>query len=271
MVQFKPVKPVLPKALSFEGSLENLPTEHDLPETDNRPVDNELQLLLPTLLRSILLLAWADRSDWFVGVNLGLYYDPARPAVGPDAFLSLGVPLYRPGQDLRLSYLIWQEGVVPQWVLEIVSKTPGGEYDRKMELYAQLGVSYYAIYNPKYYKRDRHSPFEVYQLVDDEYVLCSGNPVWMPEIGLGIGLDKGVHSGLPERDWLYWYDAQGNQYPSPSNVIDLARQQAEEARQQAEEARQQAEEARRREIMKNQEMEALLQKLRDRGIDPDLL
>ncbi len=250
MVQFKPVKPVLPKALSFEGSLENLPTEHDLPETDNRPVDNELQLLLPTLLRSILLLAWADRADWFVGVNLGLYYDPARPAVGPDAFLSLGVPLCRPGQDLRLSYLIWHEGVVPQWVLEIVSKTPGGEYDRKMKLYAQLGVSYYTIYNPKYYKRDRHSPFEVYQLVGDEYVLCSGDPVWMPEIGLGIGLGRGVHHGLPERDWLYWYDEQGNRCPSPDDVIEANRREAEESRQQT---------------------EALLQKLRDRGIDPDQL
>jgi Uma2 family endonuclease len=262
MVQFKPVKPVLPKALAFEGALENLPTEHDLPDTDNRPVDNELQLLLPHLLRSILLLAWADRSDWFVGVNLGLYYDPAKPAVGPDAFLSLGVPLYRPGQDLRLSYLIWREGVVPQWVLEIVSQTPGGEYDRKMKLYAQLGVSYYTIYNPKYYKRDRHSPFEVYQLVDDEYVLCSGDSalgdsVWMPEIGLGIGLERGVHSGLPERGWLYWYDAQGNRYPSPDDVMDLNRQDAEAARQDAGEARQQ--------------MELLLQKLRDRGIDPDQL
>ncbi len=292
MVQFKPVKPVLPKVLSFEGALENLPTEHDLPETDNRPVDNELQLLLPTLLRSILLLAWADRSDWFVGVNLGLYYDPARPAVGPDAFLSLGAPLYRPDQDLRLSYLIWQEGVVPQWVLEIVSKTPGGEYDRKMELYAQLGVNYYSIYNPKHYKRDRHSPFEVYQLVGDEYVLCSGDPVWMPEIGLGLGLGRGVHHGLPERDWLYWYDEGGNRYPSPENVIDLARQQTEEAlrremeaRQQTKEARQQTEEALRREMEARQQTEEarqqteearqqtdlLLQKLRDRGIDPNLL
>jgi hypothetical protein len=53
MVQFKPIKPDLSKgvskgvsgglskALSFEGPLENLPTEHDLPDTDNRPVDND--------------------------------------------------------------------------------------------------------------------------------------------------------------------------------------------------------------------------------------
>jgi hypothetical protein len=34
-----------------------LPTEFDLPDTDDKPVDNELQLLIPTLLRAILSLA----------------------------------------------------------------------------------------------------------------------------------------------------------------------------------------------------------------------
>ncbi|WP_121968672.1 hypothetical protein [Leptolyngbya sp. BC1307] len=86
MVQFRPSKSL---------ASQQLPTELDLPDTDNRPVDNELQLLLPILLRSILELAWGNRSDWFFGSNMGLYYDPKRPAVGPDGFLSLGVPYYR--------------------------------------------------------------------------------------------------------------------------------------------------------------------------------
>lgn len=54
MVQFKP-----PKALFSEESPERLPTEHDLPDTDGRPVDNELQLLIPILLRGVLEMAWA--------------------------------------------------------------------------------------------------------------------------------------------------------------------------------------------------------------------
>ncbi|MGB7087012.1 MAG: hypothetical protein WBD47_15740 [Phormidesmis sp.] len=53
---------------------------------------NPLQLLSPGPL-SILALAWAERTDWFLGVNLGVYYDPQQSAVGPDAFLSLGVRL----------------------------------------------------------------------------------------------------------------------------------------------------------------------------------
>lgn len=52
-----------------------LPTEEDLPFTDDRPVDNELQIIIPAMLRSILAMAWGDRLDWFLGVNIGLYYD----------------------------------------------------------------------------------------------------------------------------------------------------------------------------------------------------
>ncbi len=243
MVQFKPVKPLLYPLSSAVG----LPTEQDLPDTDNRPVDNELQLLLPWFLRAVLKLAWANRTDWFLGANLGVYYDPDRPAVGPDAFLSLGVPLYRPGQDLRLSYLLWQEGVVPQWVLEIVSKTPGGEYEAKMKLYAQLGVSYYTVFNPKPRRRGNHDPFEVYKLIGDEYVRQPGDWIWMPELGLGLGIDAGIYAGLPGRKWLYWYDEQGNRYPAPENVIETAQQEAMASRQREAEAVQQAVEAQRRE------------------------
>ncbi|CDN09774.1 hypothetical protein RintRC_4452 [Richelia intracellularis] len=53
--------------------------------------------------------------------------------------------------------------------MQVVSKTPGDEYDKKLEIYGKLGVSYYVIYNPEYWRRDRHQPFEVYKLVDGEY------------------------------------------------------------------------------------------------------
>jgi Uma2 family endonuclease len=133
-------------------SLQILPTEFDLPDSDDQPVDNELQLLIPVLLRAILALLWADRYDWFLGVNLGLYYEPNLPAIGPDGFLSLGVPRVRSNGKLRLSYLLWQENVMPQWVLEVVSQKYGGEYDEKLQGYANLGVLYYTIYNPNHWQ-----------------------------------------------------------------------------------------------------------------------
>jgi len=242
--------------------LQYLPSAEDLPDSDETPVDNELQILIPILLRGILALLWTDRRDWFFGVNMGVYYEADKAAIVPDAFLSLGVERFKPNGKLRLSYVLWQENnIVPQWALEVVSKTPGSEYDDKMTKYAQLGVLYYVIYNPDYYRRDQHDPFEVYRLENGVYVRQTGNPVWMPEIELGIGCAVGIHEGYT-REWLYWYDRQGNRFPAPTNVIEQERQRANLAEQRAELAEQQLKQER-------QLREELLNRLREQGINLD--
>jgi Uma2 family endonuclease len=195
-----------------------LPTEYDLPDSDGKPVDNELQILAPGLLRAILTHIWADRMDWFFGINLGVYDDAKQPAIGPDGFLSLGVPRIRPSNQLRLSYVVRDEKVMPQWVLEVVSKEPGGEYDEKFDRYASMGVLYYTIYNPTHADRDNHEVFEVYKLVDGRYVRQLGNPVWMPELGLGIGHEVRSQEGMT-RDWLYWYDEAGVRHLAPEDAL----------------------------------------------------
>ncbi len=111
---------------------------------------------------------------------------------------------------------------MPQWVLEVVSKQPGGEYDEKFQRYAAIGVLYYTIYNPSYYRRDQHEVFEVYKLTQGQYVRQLGNPVWLPEIGLGIGHEMGSQEGI-QRDWLYWYDERGNRYPAPEDALKQER------------------------------------------------
>nr|WP_255348391.1 Uma2 family endonuclease [Gloeocapsa sp. PCC 7428] len=156
---------------------------------------------------------WADRNDWFFGVEMGVYHttgiNPLVPIV-PDRFLSLGVERHKGGQS-RKSYVVWEEEVVPCFVLEVVSLTPGGEYDPKMDTYARLGVVYYVIYNPQYWRRDQHQPFEVYRLVHDAYELQIGEPYWMPEVGLGIGRHP-YQDGDIRREALYWYNQQGRRY-----------------------------------------------------------
>ncbi len=103
-------------------------------------------------------------------------------------------------------------------MLEIVSQIPGGEYDSKFEKYAQIGVRYYVVYNPDHWRRDQHQPFEVYRLEEGHCVPQQGNPFWMPELGLGIGTERGLHGGL-EREWLYWYDELGHKYLPIENLI----------------------------------------------------
>jgi Uma2 family endonuclease len=167
---------------------QNLPTSDELPCSDDTPVDNEDQNLLPNYLLFLLQLIWADRQDWYFGVDMGVYHttgiNPRVPVV-PDGFLSLGVPRRKPGNKSRKSYVVWEEdGTVPTLALEMVSWSPGGEYNNKLAIYQNLGVLYYIVYNPEYWQRDRHQPFEVYKLVDGQYCLQIGEPYWMPEVGL---------------------------------------------------------------------------------------
>jgi Uma2 family endonuclease len=111
--------------------------------------------------------------------------NPKIPVV-PDAFLE-------------------ENDIVPALAIEMVSHTPGGEYDEKLAIYRKLGVVYYIIYNPEFWKRDGHLPFEVYELVNDGYQLQIGEPFWMPEIGLGLGRCPMPNDRL-DREMLTWYD-----------------------------------------------------------------
>jgi Uma2 family endonuclease len=223
----------------------NLPTSAELPCSDDTPVDNELQNLVPNFLEVILGFIWLNRNDWFFAVDMGIYHttgsNPRIPIV-PDGFLCLGVERLKNNQ-LRDSYIVWEENnVVPIWALEVVSKTYGGEYDQKLKDYAQLGVLYYTVYNPFYWRRDKHESLEVYCLVDGVYQLQVGEPLWLPEVNLGIGRGMGSYCGL-EREWLYWYDQQGSRFLTPEEVAQQERKRSQK----------------------------LAAKLRELGIEPDAL
>jgi Uma2 family endonuclease len=68
-----------------------LPSADELLDLDETPVDNELQELIPALLKSILLMIWETRQDWLFAIDMGIYSSPELPPIVPDAFLSLGV------------------------------------------------------------------------------------------------------------------------------------------------------------------------------------
>ncbi|BAY13938.1 hypothetical protein NIES2098_71360 [Calothrix sp. NIES-2098] len=86
--------------------------------------------------------------------------------------------------------------------------------NRKKIDYAQLGILYYVIYLPSLTYRRKREPLEVYRLVEGNYILQPGSRVWMPEIGLAIGRERGTYLGRT-RDWLYWYDREERKLPTP--------------------------------------------------------
>lgn len=234
-----------------------LPPSKELPDSDDIPVDNEDQNWIPNVLLMLLKNIWVERTDWFFGVDMGIYHTTGknvRVPVVPDGFLSLGVAR-RKNDKSRRSYVLWEENDIPPILaIEIVSWTPGGEYDDKKAIYANLGVLYYIIYNPEFWQRDGHQPFEVYKLVDGEYQLKIGEPLWMPEVGLGIGRCPEVFAGSNE-EVLSWFERGGDRYLRPE---ELAKQEAA-ARTEAEQKANAAE----------QENNTLRQRLQELGIDPD--
>ena len=230
----KPVQPPAVKALLAETVAyqrnptiedfnfpEGLPTADDLPCSDDKPVDSILQELLPGLLKAILIDLWKDRTDWLFGIDLGFYYRQNTPAIAPDGMLCLGVK-EDVSENLRSSYLLWQEKVIPLFTLEVVSKTAGSERTEKMDIYESIGVLYYLIYAPLLKKKVK---FQLYKLVEGKYVLQSDGkePYWMPEVGLGIGAERLAYINQ-EREWLFWYDEQGIRYLTPFESIEAEKQ-----------------------------------------------
>ncbi|HLP91209.1 MAG TPA: Uma2 family endonuclease [Nostocaceae cyanobacterium] len=211
----------------------NLPStsigDEELPDSLEKPIDNELQELMPGLLKATLLLHWANRTDWFFGRSMGIYYDLEKPPLVADGFLSLGVER-APYEDLRYSYVLWDEKVIPSLVLEVVARNYYNyEYTTKLEQYDQLAIPYCVIYSPRRRRRPR---LEIYKLINGHYELQSGNPVWLPEIGLGIGSERGNYCGVT-REWLYWYDENGKRYPTPEEQILKLQEQVQFAEQRA--------------------------------------
>ena len=100
-----------------------------------------------------------------------------------------------------------------------------------------------------YARRRRKPRLEVFKLIDGVYDLLPGNPVWMPEIGLGIGRETGVYQGI-NREWLYWYDRQNQRFLTAEERAFAAERRAEQAERRA---------------------EILEERLRSLGVDPDTL
>lgn len=261
----------------------HLPTVEELPDSDETPVDNELQNDIPNILLHLLRDIWGDRLDWFWGVDMAVYYEPniEKPeeskAVVPDGFLALGVPRYV-GEGGRLSYSIWEEKVLPILFFEVISKKYNSEYQQKLEKYQDLGILYYVIYNPLSGRRGAYKErpsLEVHQLVDGNYELMSsvallpeGQMVWLEAVGLGIGCERNSVDGW-EREWLYWYDRDGVRYPTATERAAVAEASSEQERFARRRAEAIADQERLAKQLAEQKAQRLADKLRELGLDPD--
>ena len=128
-------------------------TERDLPSTDGVPMP-ESSIQFDPISYSVYALRRVlrrRRPDVFVAGDL-LVYQEGRPDaagrvlpvwVAPDVLVSFGVE----DRD-RDSYVIWQEGKPPDFVMEIAStSTWKRDRDEKPAVYASLGVGEYFLFD----------------------------------------------------------------------------------------------------------------------------
>jgi Uma2 family endonuclease len=222
-------------------------------------------------------------NQLFMGTGLNLYYDVQHESwhKRPDWFAVVGTTYYyKHSQDLRYSYVIWDEPVTPVIVVELLS--PGTEREdlgrtkfkkthqqpTKWEVYERIvKIPYYAVFN------GYTDELRLFHLTPQGYreVSLSDNRFWFKELKLGLGLWKGVYD-LVNRYWLRWYEAAGNWIPNKDEKLAYQTQRAQRAEQLTQLKRQRAEQAKRERQRAEQERpEQLAAKLRASGIDSEQL
>ena len=267
---------IQPDAINWDAII----TEDDTP-VDNYTTEQHSGLQTDTLYDS-----WVHSvygKAFIVAADVGIFSSPDEPPIVPDFFLSLGVtkPTDRRPKRNR-SYFIWEVGKVPAVVVEIVSNQQGEEEGYKKRRYADLGIRYYAVFDPLHEVNSQ--TLRLYQLQDDHdanhYVEMSDH--WMPEVELGLMVWHGEHQGV-YGEWLRWCDQNGVPIPTGQERVEQEQLRAEQERQRAEQEqlranqerqraeqeRLRAEQERLRAEQERQRAERLAAKLRSLGIEAD--
>ncbi len=301
-----PVKEtVLDKFASLRRPIHlSLPTMYDLPsESIGDPgLPDQFHILQPNLLEETFCPPDYPIEQILVATDLNLYYDEQHLQwyKRPDWYVVVGVPRLHHGQDLWSSYVIWQEGMAPFIVVELLS--PGtekedlgetepvaGEPPTKWQVYEQiLGVPYYVVYSR------RTNKMRAFELVNGRYVELHlpRKRLWLPTLNIGLGVWKGTYHGIAHQ-WLRWYDDNGEWILTPvereqqrvryeQQQVKLAQQRTEQerhradyerrqAQRQLEQAQRQTEQAQRQTEQAQRKAEQLAAKLRELGIDPESL
>ena len=211
------------------------PTESiDLyPDTNGEPMAvSDLHRLI--LIRTLRVLDEYFKQDpeAYVSGDILLYYVEGNPrkSVSPDVLVSFGL-----GKKLRRNYLVWEEGKVPDFVMEFSSKnTYRNDLGHKMKLYASLGIQDYVLYDAEGLYLS--SPLMGFTLVDGEYIPIAPGPnggLHATALGLDFYVDAmglGIYDPVAEA-WLQTPEEsaseRADQEAERAQQESLARQKAE--------------------------------------------
>ncbi len=215
-------------------------------ESDEPEMESSLHYAQLALLVSCLEWLWRDRTDFFIGANLTIYFSRQqlknRDFRGPDLFL-----VKQTQKRSRKSWVVWEEdGKYPDLIIELLSDSTA-ETDRtlkKMLYQERFHTHEYFWFSPDTLE------FCGFRILGQQYQPIAPSKTglcWSEELELYLGIQAGQ---------LRYFNAQGQLIPTPEEEARLAQQRAELAQQRAELAQQQA--------------ERLAEQLRSLGIEPEV-
>ena len=247
--------------LDSELDREKIVTELDISHIeieDDTPVDNFQSAKQQRLLVEPLYASWSPGVPFIADSNIGLFYGLKLDPIVPDAFLSLNVQMPADwSQKKNRSYFVWEFGKLPEVAIEIVSNRKGNELNIKQQTYAQIGMAYYAVFDPLQQMQGQDelngSLLQVWEITGKQYVKLP-EPFWLEAIGLGLTLWEGTFEDQPGI-WLRWCDRTGQVIPTGAERAEAESQRAEVEHQAREVERKRA--------------DRLADRLRAMGINPD--
>ncbi len=207
------------------------------PNEEPRP-DGMRQEIVITQQLHVFRELFRDRSDVVMSTNNFIYYEQGNPRarVAPDWYVSFGV---NPEAIIsRESYLLWEVGKVPEFVLEIASRsTWRNDLGRKRDLYAALGITEYWRFDPtgnRYYPE----PLAGERLIGGVYRPIETN----------TGADGVISGYSSELDVLICWDNGEFRLRNPRTGEDILRYEEERAARLVAEAERNAAEAENRRL-----------------------
>ena len=198
---------------------------------DGEPMESARHQQQMAVLIESLDYAWRERSDFYVGGNMFLYFSEVQARNndfrGPDVFVVTNTT-----RRERRAWVVWEEdGKTPDVIIELLSdSTEAVDRGEKMRVYARsLKVGEYFLFDPF------SGVFEGYELDARRQAYVPKAPLpsgqlHCDQLGLLLGKARGTLYAVTT-EWLRWFDAEGRLLPMPSeHAIEQARRAAAEAR-----------------------------------------
>ena len=186
-------------------------------ESNEPEMESSLHYAQLALLVACLEWLWRDRTDFFIGATLTIYFSREQLKNqgfrGPDFFLVKGTEK-RP----RRSWVVWEEGGrYPDVIIELLStSTEKTDKNLKKALYQdRFRTPEYFLFSPE------ALTLTGYRLVNGQYEAIAPNPyghLWSQALELSLGV---------QNDQLRYFTAEGNLVPTPEEAALQAESQAQ--------------------------------------------